>query len=1119
MQRICKRTRFTRAAQAISLCFASAVLLLVSAARADTLSFSTAVTVDASPQHIKAHVTMELRGPSALYNVEMRLLTQNHSVPAAKLAYWAPGSTIDQNVNVPQSHHFGGDYPLLIEIAAQDAAGVWTSVASASIYQFKTSSAALTPSPLQPTVEFAGDKIDWRIAGVNADTVRVITTNAPLWNRPKFELTPADNRLDFVYDASRPILPRFVLPQQLALSWVENNIHRTRAIPWVMFVDANGRWHASTDVEAAAARPSAPPWQDDVVLYYVALACVVLVIATGGLRRDDKQSNSSRVAYATSLVVVLGLTAWAVAHANFSLWFSPTHITGGDSGSHVFYAHRFIDWFFSGKISAWLPEGFAGYPAFSYYFPLPFSLMALFSLVVDTNIAIKIVAMLPAFFLPAATYALGAALNWTFAQRVLAAVASLTFIFGTETSFWGGNLTAQLAGEFSYSWGMVFVLLFWAALAQGLRQKNAVWLLVAAAMEAGVALSHGYALLVAGFGAFAFLFGMPGTWRTLAKIVGVHAVAFLSIGFWLIPLMATLPWTVPNDTGIGAWDWRILWSRSSWPLLAGVLALPILYRQNAESRMTMMFLLGIVLFSFTGFMLGHRFGLAEVRFFPYAQWAAVVLLAVAIGSVVSSRQHALWWAVGFAVACAAWVEQNAKTIDDWTRWNLSGYETKPMWPVYQALARASAGGLHEPRVLFEHDPANNDLGSTRTLEALPLFGSRPVLEGLHMESALSAPFVYQMQADVSALPSGPLSRYPASTSSVDKAIARMQEFYTDTLILRSETMKQRFHTDGRFAVVLDHPPFLVLKLKNMTTHLIDVVDVPVEYRDDPTWLDTAFRHFVVEFPYRQRLAFNAGRKDTFRVLDAAATPSVTLVEFEREKIVFETNAVGVPHIVRMSYHPRWQAAGGEAISLIEPSFMMIVPRSTRVELRYAAGWGNYLGWMFTLLAFPAAILFYKNAPRLWASAAIPSLGQRWFVLVMLVSPLVLWLLWRNDAETRYMQAHQLMGAQKFVDAASIFESTAASRTARARQAESLFWAARSYEWGSQTAPAKSLYQKLYAEYPESYWWPETAYRLAVMAETEKNTHEVDAIIALMEKYYPAHRWTMQAAAELRDRTQ
>lgn len=1092
----------------------AAALVFSAAAQADTLSFSTTVTTEASDQALVAHVTVELQGPSALYNVEMRLLTQNQSMPTAKRGYWPPGLAINKSVAIPQPHRFSGDYPLLVEITAQDAAGVWTSVALASIYQFNFPAGERPVSEHLPAVELLGDEIVWHLNGVDASTVRAITTNAPLWRRTGFELTPAQTTLDFVYDSSRPPLPRYVLRQQFALSWLENNVHKTRTIPWAMIVDADGKWQATTDPQRAQTRPPAPFWHNELFLYALALLVIVFVIARGGFRKGDVAANASRVALFWSITVVLGLTAWAISHANFSLWFIPTHVTGGDTGSHVFYAHKFIEWFFSGKISAWLPEGFAGYPAFSYYFPLPFSLMALLSLVIDTNVAIKIIAMSPAFLLPVATYVFGASLHWTLAQRLLAAVASITFIFSTETTFWGGNLPAQLAGEFAYSWGMVFVLLFWSALAIGLRRNGIGWLMLAVVMEACVALSHGYALLVAGFGAFAFLFGIGGGWRSLAKIAGVHVLAFLLIGFWLIPLMATLPWTVPNDASVGAWDWHILWSRSSWPLLVGVFALPLLYRQNAESRITLMFLLGIVLLSYTGFMLGHRFGLAEVRFFPYAQWAAVVLAAVAIGSMISSRKHALWWAAGMSIACAGWVTQNAKIIDDWTRWNLSGYEAKPMWPVYQALARASSGGLHEPRVLFEHDPANNDLGSTRTLEALPLFGSRPVLEGLHMESALSAPFIYQIQADISALPSGPLSRYPSSTSSVDKAVARLQEFYTDTLILRSEAMKQRFRADDRFDVVLDQPPFLVLKLKQLTTQLIDVVDVPVMSQQDSHWLDSAFRRFVVEFPYTQRWVFNAKEQAAFRQLNPDVKTSVKLLEFDREKIVFETNAVGVPHIIRMSYHPRWKSAGGEEIALIEPSFMMIVPTSSRVELSYAAGWGNYLGWLFTLLALPGATLFYKAMPRLSVDTAASLVARQWFVLVMIIMPLAIWMLWRSDAETRYSYAHELVRAEKFLEAAPILESTVASRVARARQAESLFWAARSYEWGGQTASAKPIYQRLYVDYPESYWWPETAYRLASIAKMETRPQEIETILTTMDRYYPEHRWTVLAKTDL-----
>jgi hypothetical protein len=70
----------------------------------------------------------------------------------------------------------------------------------------------------------------------------------------------------------------------------------------------------------------------------------------------------------------------------------------------------------------------------------------------------------------------------------------------------------------------------------------------------------------------------------------------------------------------------------------------------------------------------------------------------------------------------------------WARWNFQGAEHKPLWGILTGLFPSMEGDLFTPRLVFEHDPENQALGSTRALEALPMeLGGRPVLEGLYME--------------------------------------------------------------------------------------------------------------------------------------------------------------------------------------------------------------------------------------------------------------------------------------------------------------------------------------------------------------------------------------------------
>ena len=362
------------------------------------------------------------------------------------------------------------------------------------------------------------------------------------------------------------------------------------------------------------------------------------------------------------------------------------------------------------------------------------------------------------------------------------------------------------------------------------------------------------------------------------------------------------------------------------------------------------------MFGLTAFHVAHQLGLADIRFFPYAQWGAAVALAAGIGWLIyRSVPASLLWAGSILLALMSWWEPDSGTIENWARWNLEGYEVKSRWPAYREVADALSGSLMEARVIFEHDPDNNDTGSTRTVEAVPLFGSRPVLEGLYMESAISSAFIYQLQAEISNRPSSPLSRFPSSKGSIDAAIGHMNEFYTETLVLRSQQMKQRFSADGRFEVLSRQDPFLVLRLKNPESNLVDLVDVPLEIKSREQWMNRAFRRFRLSHPYATREIYLSPDQELQTPAPATAG-DVRILSMERERLVFETSAVGQPHVIRMSYHPKWKSTTGEPVLLTEPAFMLIIPEQQRVELRYGATTADRVGVGLTLLGIVTLVL-------------------------------------------------------------------------------------------------------------------------------------------------------------------
>jgi hypothetical protein len=87
-------------------------------------------------------------------------------------------------------------------------------------------------------------------------------------------------------------------------------------------------------------------------------------------------------------------------------------------------------------------------------------------------------------------------------------------------------------------------------------------------------------------------------------------------------------------------------------------------------------------------------------------------------------------------------------VDDWAKYNYSGYEAKSGWPEARALFDTLAT-LPPGRVMWEFNRDYERFGTTRTLENIPVFGGQPTMEGLLIESSINAPFHFINQKETS----------------------------------------------------------------------------------------------------------------------------------------------------------------------------------------------------------------------------------------------------------------------------------------------------------------------------------------------------------------------------------
>ncbi|MBF0160849.1 MAG: tetratricopeptide repeat protein [Magnetococcales bacterium] len=842
--------------------------------------------------------------------------------------------------------------------------------------------------------------------------------------------------------------------------------------------------------------------------------------------------------------VVWLLTAFLASRTHPELWLLPSWPGGGDIASHILPAARFQEWFLEhGRISGWMPENFAGFPAFTYYFPFPFLVITLTSLLVELPLAFKWMAILPAFALPTAICWSTGVMGWFWPARLLATTATVGFLLNEGNALWGGNLPSLFSGEFAYSWGLLAVILFMPCLERLRYRGGAGWFLAALLAEMVAALSHGIAILMVGFGSFFYLLlsrGNGGLWWIFVRL---HLLAFLLLGFWLVPLLANLPWVIPNDRNywVASQGFDSLWPHAfRWVWIGLPAWLGWMFRE-AQFRSAVLPFLAMGLVGVLGFIAAPWSGLADVRFLPFTQLSSAVVLAGALGwwmqhgcrihaPVVSSRAtHAVAMLFSVVMTLLLVLYWNVSTgmVKSRSAAYFSGYEGMQRWPLYRQLADHLRGGLASPRVLSEQNLANGEIGGNRALEALPLFGSRPVLDGLYMESAISAPFVYQLQDAISTVPHRRVARYPALESDITKIVNHMGELAVDTLILRAPETKKRFSEDDRFQKEAEIGPFLLLRLRTGTPSLLELLAVPLQAETRREWLERAFSRFLTQHPYPSRMVFLQEGEEMPTIPPHCGGGTARMESLQRERMVITTDRPGCPLMVRMSYHPKWRSLSGEPVYLVEPFFMLLFPRTERLELAYLPHEADRLGGVLTLfgllllllLVIPGRLLpawwRVENPPLDRKSPGKPSVFDYGALLGGVGMGLLLGLGWYFSPNRAYQAGHALIHQLRFTEAAPLLDQAAQERRGWARRAEALYWAGLAWDLGGGPLEAAQRYQTVLERYPASRLAPEVLYRLIVLYRKQGDRVRARTLQEHLAVQYPGSRWLTrsQNAAE------
>ncbi|MBI4800030.1 MAG: tetratricopeptide repeat protein [Desulfarculus sp.] len=848
----------------------------------------------------------------------------------------------------------------------------------------------------------------------------------------------------------------------------------------------------------------------------------------------------------TDLAVVAGATAMVAWLLPWRLIFSPTTPTGGDTvtqyWSFVFLREQVLPLW---RLWGWNPGNLAGYPFFQFYFPLPFLLMSLLSLVLHPAVAFKLVALLPALAMPVCAYWCARRLEIGFPGPAMAASLVLCFLLREQGYIWGGSVNSLLIGVFGQSFGICLALLYlgllprWLERGQGLGAKACLlWL---------IGLSHPYAMLFClAAGLYFLLLQRP--WTLAARrLLVLYGLAFLLWGHWLVPMLLYSPYTEKFNFIWVIESWREFFPSPLLPVIVLGLAGMVLGLANgrAGQRRLTGFLVFWIVCSALLYLISPMMNTITVRFLPFAYLALVLLAAIALAWLCRSLEAKTSVALLVLGAAVLWSGLGLEQTPRWLNWNNTGSEAKPLWPEFRALNDFLSGDFADPRVSYEHSMLHQAAGSVRALETLPLWSGRATLEVSYLQASPSAPFIFYLQSEICQRSSTPLPGYVFGRFDLARGIRHMRLFNVGQYVAVEAATKQK----------ADHQPGLVLQRRfgpysvyrvtgNQDRHALAPAQRPVLVRTKrPQELAYLwFRFSGLDVPlvlvdslegidpalFAATLNDGGGPEDPLladlrqdrlprQPLKAAPPRSERLAN---ERIELEGVEPGQPLLVRVSYHPAWRSLGGERIYRVTPAFMLLFPAGEKVTLVFGWAWPHWLGLAGTLLGLAGLLVFWRRpAWRAWLAGAAPaspaSPHRPWWWLAWGLLGLGLGAgLWQahDDGTTLRDRGRRLAKEGRVVEARQAFEEGLRRFPQGVASDYTWFDLALTYHQEGQWERAAELLQGLRERFPDSVLLPEALYHLALARQNSGGQEGARALWDELGRRFPDSDWTRRTPA-------
>jgi hypothetical protein len=365
-------------------------------------------------------------------------------------------------------------------------------------------------------------------------------------------------------------------------------------------------------------------------------------------------------------------------------------------------------------------------------------------------------------------------------------------------------------------------------------------------------------------------------------------------------------------------------------------------------------------------------------------WAWIVVVVAGVGAMaisymfpptVNTRNFLTASAAAVVVLGAA---TGVTYVDGWSVWNYEGYESKETWPEYQALM-AELDTLPSGRVQWEANSELNQYGTPMSPMLIPYWteGSLASMEGLYFESSLTTPFHFINHSEMSYRPSNPIPGLQYHTFDMERGLRHMDAYGVRYYVSFTPEAAEKANGIDGFEELAVSGPFHIFELPETdlvvpATHLPAVYEAPqrglfaalvgsptvtgADGEPLPSFHEMALDWYE-DIDNMDRWVVAGGPEDWPRIESLAERPDTVLtvpedpvsdIVVEDHRITFSTEAVGVPHMVKVSYFPNWTATGAEGPWRATPSLMVVVPTTNEVVIEFRDTWAETLGKLLSL---------------------------------------------------------------------------------------------------------------------------------------------------------------------------